>query len=336
MILKSPVWQFCSRAFLWPIVLSILAIPGWTKDAVAATPLQTHNLNPLTLIYGLPLVSPARLATGKQSFFSASYNFSNTLNAESVANEVLFIDGQTDELNLIYSHPINDKTRLRFRLPLSSHRAGSLDSFIDDFHDAFGFPGGERPNYPTDQFLFSYTRSGQELLRIDTPNRGIGDLSIDLAYQLSSNAQYAHSLWASIKLPTGDEQILTGSGKADTSIWLAAENNFSPDWSRYYNIGLLLTGKSSVLSEIQKNEILFGTAGLEWRIFRAITLNIQLDFHTAFYQSKTTFLGDSVQISSGGHIKIDKNRRIDIVVVEDIYVGASPDVTFQLGYSQFF
>ena len=336
MIVKSPVWRFCSRAFLYPLILSLLTLSGWTKSAVAATPLQTHNLNPLTLIYGLPLVSPARLATSQQSFFSISYNFSNTLNAESVANEVLFIDGETDELNLIYSHPINDKTRLRFRLPLSAHKAGSLDSFIDDFHETFGFPGGERPNYPTDQFLFNYSKSGQELLRMDTPNRGVGDLSVDLAYQLIRNRQHAQSLWASIKLPTGDEQILTGSGKADASVWFAAENNFHADWSRYYNIGLLITGKSKILSEIQKNEILFGTAGLEWRILSTVTLNVQLDFHTAFYQSKTTFLGDSVQISSGGHIKINKNSRIDIVVVEDLYVGASPDVTFQLGYSQFF
>ena len=326
MTVKSPVKVISYRAFL---CLSIFL--SFSTASHSAIPLQTHNMNPLTLVYGLPLVSPARLS--QQSSLSASLNVSNTINAEDKNNETLFIDGETSELNLLYSFSINDRSSFRIRLPFISHEAGSLDSFIDDFHETFGFPEGDRPNFANNQFLFLYQLNNTDIIRMDQPNNGIGDITIDLAYQAYANDKAAGSIWSSIKLPTGDGNKLTGSEEIDVAVWYAAENRFHAEWSRYYNIGLLITGEADILPDMQKTNIYFGTAGIEWQTTAIVSLNIQLDFHTAFYNSKTTFLGDSVQISSGGHIQLSTNSQLDIVVVEDIYVGASPDVTFQLGYS---
>lgn len=291
-------------------------------------------MNPLTLVYGLPLISPARLS--QQSSFSASLNVSNTINTEDKANETLFIDGETTELNLIYSFPVDDKTLARIRLPLISHDAGSLDSFIDDFHQSFGFPEGDRPNFANNQFLFLYQLNNTDIIRIDQANQGVGEITIDFGYQVYANSNEAGSLWSSVKLPTGDSKKLTGSEQFDVAIWYATENRFQTEWTRYYNLGLLITEEADILPGLQKTEIVFGTAGIEWQTTAEVTLNIQLDFHSAFYNSKTKFLGDSIQISSGGHIQLFAKGRLDIVVIEDIYVGASPDVTFQLGYSQLF
>lgn len=323
---KSPVRLIANWAFLCLCILLCSLKPGYS-----ATPLQTHDLNPLTLVYGLPLISPARLPDNR---FSISLNTSNTLNIEDTGSETLYIDGETNELNLIALFSINEKTSLRVRLPFISHEAGSLDNFIDDFHGLFGFPEGSRPVTDNDQFLFLYQQNNIDLLRIDTPNNGVGDITIDAGYQQYANAKNAASLWSSIKLPTGDSDSLTGSEKFDVAIWYATENNFKPDWSQYYTIGLLLPGKAKILPGQQKEEVYFGTAGIEWNTTSMVTLNIQFDFHSAFYQSETKFLGDSIQISSGGHIKLSTKSRIEIVVIEDIQVGASPDVTFQLGFSR--
>jgi len=325
MTAKDPVRFNINRVFL----CLLLFLNSFSIQA--ATPLQTHNLNPLTLVYGLPLVSPARLSP--LSSFSASLNVSNTINVEDKTNETLFIDGETSELNLIYSFPFSSKTSFRIVMPFIKHQAGSLDGFIDDFHALFGFPEGDRPEHPSDQFLFHYQLNNNDVIRIDQPNSGPGDIKIETAYQLYDLGNQVGSLWSSLKLPTGDSQKLTGSDRIDVAVWYAAENNYLADWSYYYNLGLLLTGKSDIIPDRQNTDVYFGTGGIEWRVADIVTLNIQLDFHTAFYQSKTRFLGDSVQISSGGHIKVSPQSRLEIVVVEDIYVGASPDVTFQLGYT---
>ncbi|MDH5393120.1 MAG: DUF3187 family protein [Gammaproteobacteria bacterium] len=330
-IVKNPVWHAVSRVFLCLGLLVVCA-----KTSYSATPLQTHDLNPLTLIYGLPLASPASLLTAEQSLFSVSLNASNTINVEASGSENLFIDGETKELNFIYSFALKNGTNLRLRVPFISHEAGSLDSFIDDFHHAFGFPEGQRPLYPQHQFLFLYQQNNVDLLRIDSPNQGMGDISIDIAYPLYSSQLQSGSLWSSLKLPTGDAALLTGSERADIAVWYAHETHFRLNWSRYYNIGFMLTGESELLAEQQKTDVFFGMAGIEWRTSQRIILNIQFDFHSAFYQSQTEFLGDSIQISSGGHIKLNNDNRIEIVVIEDIQVGASPDVTFQLGFSQSF
>jgi len=329
MTAKSPVNLVINRAFLCLCIFSSI-----TGSVYSATPLQTHDMNPLTLVYGLPLVSPARLS--QQSTFSASLNVSNTINTEDTNNEQLFIDGETSELNLIYSFPVSDKSSITIRLPVISHNAGSLDSFIDDFHQAFGFPEGDRPNFAADQFLFLYQQNNADILRVDQANNDIGDLSVEMAFQTFANTNAAGSLYSSIKLPTGDSELLTGSGEIDVAVWYADEHRYKADWTRYYNIGLLITGDTDILPGLQKTNIYFGTAGIEWQTTASLSLNIQLDFHTAFYNSDTRFLGDSVQISSGGHIHFSRDSRLDIVVVEDIYIGASPDVTFQLGYSQSF
>lgn len=326
MTVKGPVNVIINGAFL-----CLCIFLSQISATQSATPLQTHDMNPLTLVYGLPLVSPARLS--QQSSFGVSLNVSNTINTEDKNNELLLIDGETSELNLIYSFPVNDKSSFRIRLPFISHEAGSLDSFIDDFHQTFGFPEGDRPNFANNQFLFLYQLNNADVVRIDQANSGIGDVSFDLAFQAYANNKQAGSLWSSIKLPTGDSETLTGSKEIDVAVWYATEYQFHPDWSRYYNIGLLIAGKSDILADLQKTDIYFGTAGIEWQTTAAVTLNIQLDFHTAFYETQTTFLGDSIQISSGGHIQLSASSRLDIVVVEDIYIGASPDVTFQLGYN---
>ncbi|MDH5517993.1 MAG: DUF3187 family protein [Gammaproteobacteria bacterium] len=328
---KSPVWPVASRAFLGLCILL-----SSSHLAHSASPLQTHDLNPLTLIYGLPLASPARLPATDSSVFSVSLNASNTINIEDVGTESLYIDGETKELNLIYLFALSQRSSLRLRLPLISHEAGSLDNFIDDFHHAFGFPEGLRPLYQQDQLLFLYQQNNTELLRLDSANNHIGDITVDLAYQLYADNTQSASIWSSLKLPTGQAADLSGSGQADIAVWFAQEYRFRNNWWRYYNIGLLLSGKSEVLTEQQKSDVLFATAGIEWQPLQRLVLNIQLDFHSAFYQSQTEFLGDSIQLSSGGHIKFGNNKRLEIVVVEDIQVGASPDVTFQLGFSQSF
>lgn len=332
MNIKSPARLTASRAFL---CLFVFFIPG--KSIIfAATPLQTHDLNPITAIFGLPLISPARLPAADKSFFSASLNLTNTLNVEDQTNESIFIDGETNELNLIYLFSINDKTRIRFRVPFISHNAGSLDGFIDDFHSTFGFPEGERPDYPNDQLLFSYTKDGVELIHLEDANQGIGDINIDTAYQLYADSTRAGSVWASVKLPTGDSDLLTGSGNIDVSAWFSAEEVFAQDWSRYYTIGALVPGRSDILPEQQKDIVIFGTKGYEWQVANKVALNVQLDFHTAFYQSHILFLSGSLQLSMGGHIKLGDNQRIELVVIEDLLPGASPDVTFQFGYSQLY
>lgn len=331
MKIKSPIRLIANRAFL-----CLLAFFMPINISFAATPLQTHDLNPLTAIFGLPLITPARLPAVDKRFFSASFNRANTINFEEKANETLFIDGEISELNLIYSFSVDDKTRLRFRVPFITHNAGSLDSFIDDFHSIFGFPEGERPNYLSDQLLFSYTKDNVELIHLEEANQGIGDISIETAYQLYADANHAGSVWTSIKLPTGDSDLLTGSGNIDASLWFSAEEIFAPDWSSYYTIGLLILGKSDILQKQQEDAVIFGTKGYEWQVADYIALNVQLDFHTAFFQSDTLFLSGGVQLSMGGHIKLGHEQRIEIVVVEDLLPGSSPDVTFQLGYSLLF
>lgn len=329
MAFKNPVNQTVCGVFL-----CLFFLPS--SNVAASTPLQTHDLNPLTLVFGLPLISPASLPDSGQQSVSASWNISNTLNVETTATEYLFIDGETQQLNLTYQYGINAHWATRLRLSLIGHSSGELDDFIDSYHQVFGFPEGQRPNYANNNLLFQYQLNSSDQIYYNQAHQSVGDFSAELSYQLEKSIHSASSLWFGIKLPTGDSSTLSSSGATDLSLWYAFDSQLSPFWSHYYNIGLLFTGKGDILPAQQRSEVLFGSAGLELRYFKNVTLNIQLDYHSGFYDSNTDFLGDSIQISSGGHIKLDPRSRLEIVVIEDIQVGASPDVTFQFSFTHGF
>lgn len=336
MTVSSPIGRFTGGAFLCLIIYFLCSTPAAYSEPYA-TPTQTHDLNPLTIVYGLPLATAPSLINADTMALSASLNISNTINVENPGNENLFIDGETTQLNLIVDYGINEVQQLRLRIPFIRHGAGSLDGFIDDFHDFFGFPQGHRPNYANNQFSFLYQVNSVDLIHIDQANQGIGDISLDSGYQIRRDQWGASSIWASLKLPTGDAEQLNGSGAADLALWWASERSFAHDWHRYLNLGVLLLGHGEVLANQQRSKVLFGTAGLQWRVIPVLSLNVQLDFHSAFYDDTSLeFLGDSIQISSGGHIRLSHDSRLEIAVIEDIQVGASPDVTFHFTWvSQF-
>ena len=335
MTVSSPIGHHTGGAFLCLFIFFLYLSPVYSTSY--ATPTQTHDLNPLTIVYGLPLATAPSLINAGTMALSASLNISNTINVENPGNENLFIDGETTQLNLIVDYGINDKWQLRLRLPFMRHGAGSLDGFIDDFHDFFGFPQGHRPNYPNDQFSFLYQIDSVDQIRINQASQGFGDISMDTGYQLHRDQWGASSIWASVKLPTGDPEQLNGSGAADLALWWAAEQRFASAWHRYINLGVLWLGDGDVLAGQQRTQVLFGTAGLQWRVIPRLSLNLQFDFHSAFYENTSLeFLGDSIQISSGGHIQLSRDSRLEIAVIEDIQVGASPDVTFHFTlHSQF-
>jgi len=332
---QSPVERNFSWAFYLPFsfLFSLFFYSSLCRAEISA-PFLTRDQNPLVMIYGLPLPTAARIIQQDKIRFSTSLNISNTINAENNATESLFIDAETYQLNLLLEYGLNQNWMLRFQLPMIAHNSGFLDSWIDGYHNLFNLPEYIRPSNPNDQFQINYQRNGSALINLQQRTSGIGDVSIQLGYQQKSTTDFNLSYWSSLKLPTGDAQKLTGSDSTDLALWLAADQGLKKDKWLYGNLGLMFMSDGDIMPAIQKNTVLFGNAGFQMHPWEKVLLRVQLDGHSAFYDSNARFLGPVIQLAFGGTV-LFKSSSLDIVISEDIQVRASPDVTFNLSWKIF-
>lgn len=295
-------------------------------------PFLTRNESPFSLVFGLPLASSAQLLENRKSRWISSLNISNTLNAQSGNQQQLLIDVETWNANFLYDYAFAQNWMLRLQLPYIAHSGGILDSAIDSYHQAFGLPENIRPLFPLDQIDINVSLNNQTAVNINSDQSAIGDISLQLAWQAQNTEQSSLSYWVSLKLPTGDENSLTGSGATDIASWASMDYKLSKTRWVYGQAGLLYMGKGNVLSSIQKNWAAYGNAGIKFQPWEPIELKAQLDFHTAFYDSTLEFLGEVVQLTFGGSYLLNKQHKIDFAVVEDIKNGASPDVNFNISW----
>jgi hypothetical protein len=189
--------------------------------ALVCTPLRaeeffaTRDQNPLLRGFYLPLPSDTRQDAG--AVLSATLFISNTLNVESQPHESLFVDGESTVLDLAYENSLGPHWRYRLSLPIDRDSGGFLDSVIDTWHEAFGFPRGYRPYYPKKQIDYSYT--GVARIDLNHSETSIGDLAADVGWYAADDAHRTLSLWGGLKAPTGQVADLTSDGAWDGALW---------------------------------------------------------------------------------------------------------------------
>jgi hypothetical protein len=321
--------HFYTRLTPRPDRIIALILAGFYCTPLYSGPLPTVDQNPLVSIYGLPLPHDARLPQPGSSDFTSSINLSNTLNIDTSPYDLLFVDGETHRVNMIFDQGLDENWSLRLLLPWIEHEAGFMDRPIDDYHELLGLQEGERPTQPRDRLLFAYQHSGDELLYIDSPRSGGGDLQLIVNRQLHRSAQTAYSFSSAIKAPSGDSRELTGSDATDISFWTAAYWQIAADLDGSASVGLLFPGKGEILTHLQTDQVAFGHAGLQWHAWPETIIKIQFDWHTRFYENTgSAFLSDVLQFSFGGGWQLSPDMEFNFAVAEDIKVDASPDVNF--------
>lgn len=311
----------------------LLGALGAQAGTALDEPLALANRHPLVQVYGLPEARGGAVLAAGQSRWRAGYDVASHFVVEDRGAEALILDGETQRLELGAQFGLGRRWEAGFSLPLLRHGGGNLDSFIEGWHNVWGLPDGDRPDYPRNRIAYRYSRNGVELLDFQRARGGVGDLRLNAAYSLFEGADSALALVGNLKLPTGDAGRLTGSEGTDFSLALAATRERLWDTALSVNasIGALRLGRGDVLEMRQKDAVAFGSAGLSWAGGQNWRLKAQVDAHTAFYRSDLRALGgDSVQLLLGGSVQVTPRWVLDLALSEDIAVDTAPDVVFQL------
>ena len=86
------------------------------------------------------------------------------------------MDAEVIETRFHVEHSFWPKISLRAELPWRRVSGGSLDGFIENWHDFFGLPNGSRNRLPRDELLIEYRMADKTLLLVDESASGIGDI----------------------------------------------------------------------------------------------------------------------------------------------------------------
>jgi hypothetical protein len=297
-------------------------------------PFHLANRSPLVAIYGLPLAASGRLLAAGEQQWQLDITTGNSFRIASREHEAIYLDGETANARLGWHYGLGGRGEFGLELPVVHHGGGFLDPLIDGYHRLFGFDRSERDLLPDDEFHYQYSRNGQPLLRLDQGGTGIGDLQFTGGYQLFAREQRWLAARFTLKAPTGDPDFLYGSGGWDASAALHWANQHALAKQRLsYEIaaGVVYTGDGEVLPQQRRNLAGFGTALLAWQALPWANAKIQLDGHTAFYQSAMRELDSpSLQLSLGATLRATRKLDIDLALTEDLVIDTAPDLVLLL------
>ena len=157
---------------LWPGAAAA-GEPDW---GAVATPLRIVNLNPFHLLYGVPGSFGARVLTPGSSELIASMDMASHLSEASSGAERALIDGETYKLALAYRRGFWDRWEYLFEVSAVAHRAGMFDGFIENWHDIFHLPQGDRNTTPRDRLALFHAGGGRTHVDIDRDVFSLGDI----------------------------------------------------------------------------------------------------------------------------------------------------------------
>ena len=299
-------------------------------------PFETRDQNLFNLIHGQALPSNARLHEKSQTSWSSSLIITNALNIESNSDEDIYLDYEAYRFNFSYQYGLNAGWNLKIDVPLVYQSGGIFDSAIDSWHQFFGMPRGIRPTVENGQYDIQYSYRSQTMVGLNEESTRLGDIQIAMAHAILDDESTDLSVWASLKLPTGDEEKLTGNGASDIAAWFALNQQLAGRWLINMNAGAVVLGTDEYNNIPLSDYALYGHAMLGWLVTDAINIKLQLQAHTSYYeQSRLSILGDSYFLTFGGTITINRCNQIDLAFSEDIKVNASPDASMIISWRGF-
>ncbi len=319
--------------WLWLLFFSFPAQLLASADNSDFYPFETRDQNLFNLIHGQSLPTNARLNKKSQGRWSNSLVITNTLNIESNSNEDIYLDYEAYRFNFSYQYGLNKNWNLKLDVPLTHQGGGVFDSAIDDWHEFFGLPRANRPFVEHNQYSIQYTGQSQVMLDLNEASTSLGDIQIAVARSIIESSGMTMSLWASLKLPTGNKDRLSSNGATDFSAWLALNQQLANNWLMNLNVGAVVLGGNSYKNIPLSEHAIYGHVMLGWLAADNINLKLQLQGHTSYYdQSQLMILGNTYFLTFGGTITINQCNQLDIAVSEDIKVSASPDASLLISW----
>jgi hypothetical protein len=304
-------------------------------DATSAGSFALRNQNPLLQVFGLPIYQSAHLTQVGKTDYALILDLANHADAGQSSAEQFSIDGESYFFTFSIRQRTWDWLEIGVDIPFVVHADGFMDGTIRGWHDALGITNSKRLA-PDNNLRFSYARDDQQLLALESPTYGIGDIQLTAGIPIrqSVDRRALITLRSSLKLPTGDSGRLLGSGAADISAGLYVAKAIEVrDRDVLLNAlaGVSSLGDGDVLAELQRDAVMFGGAAASWRISHRFGLTTQVYWQDSYFRSDIFELGGkSLQLALGAYYRTRRSTLMRFAIVEDVSANATTDFALHI------
>ncbi|MEM7079285.1 MAG: DUF3187 family protein [Pseudomonadota bacterium] len=301
-------------------------------DISAKGPLRVRNLSPVTQLYGIPRMIGAHTHSG----FEASFNIEAANNFQSLSREgtFAFFDGESYVTSYRLRGGLGERLEWGLEVPYVIHTGGGLDGLVDEFHELFGLPDGERSLAPRGRLDYFIRADGVVYADFDKSVRALGDARGFLGAQIVATQQHSLALRSQVKFPTGDVADLSGSEGTDVSLWGEYEYRlpFSEREVRFtLSAGAAYLGEGGLIPQAQETWVGFGHLGVQIPLHRRFEFHAQLDAHTDVLDSGNPLAAEGGVLGTlGGRLGVTPKFWVDFALIEDLKNESASDVVFQI------
>lgn len=251
--------------------------------------------------------------------------YSNLFEKASNARADLNLDMEFWRLAIRTDYGVMPGLQIGIEVPLVNSWGGFLDSFIQDFHNFFGFPNGGRDTVPNNEFHYTFDAGGQRRFNFPSTRLGLGDISLRVKGQLigEDDDLPAISWFSELKFPTGKQSRGWGNGSPDFGFGMAMDVT----WKRlhgYFNWGYYVTGGNSYYQDYMYNQMFAYMAAGEISIIDSLSVVVQLSGSTPLLHGTGLDVWDGVPLDL---IIGFKGEERDLL-------GEWGDLLWQVGFSE--
>ncbi|MBI4161027.1 MAG: DUF3187 family protein [Acidobacteria bacterium] len=253
--------------------------------------------------------------------------------------DLFFTDGEVLWTDLGFRLGVNEWLEVGVDLPLVRYTGGVLDPSIEGFHDTLGLPDDGRNDFERGAFHLALFLGGSDLFVEGTPSDfGVGDLTLTAKIPLFRGPDGAPAVAgaAYLKLPTGSEARLLGSGSLD----FGAQILFSRRKGRHaYHLsgGAVRLGDWDLVPQIDPEFLWLGSGTYEVLATGMTSVLVQAGITASPFRKATTedLADPSVRLKAGFRRHFPSGLALEALIEENLArTNASIDfgIHFALAY----
>ncbi len=298
-------------------------------------PLHVKNRFPLHLLFLTPRpVGPGLPAAGEFEA-SAAVDYSAVYFQHQNREWDFLIDLEMTTFDLAVTWGLTQQVALSVDLALVNMGGGFLDGFLENYHDALGVSNYGREARPENAFAYRAARDEQVWLQGESNTWQLADAVASAMIRIPAPAAMpamSSALIPAVKLPLGDSERGTGSGRWDAGLYWTAVFEFAP-WAIYMMPGFaLISDPRTDGPDVESRDSYSLLAGAAYRYDADWRWLVQLNGYTSPLQRTGINQLDNgaVELAFGFHYRLKPNWRVEFAFCEDL-TRAAPDFTVHLG-----
>jgi hypothetical protein len=302
-------------------------------------PLPVRNQHPAQLqVVHLPPAG-ATPVPAEQARFRLDAAYSSLYLVGNRNGNSITLDGEVLRSSLNCRYGLGGGLEAWLELPWALTTGGFLDSLLIDFHEAFGFRDGGRPQAPKDRFDVDVRQGGASVFAQEKERATLLDLPLGASWAflpVTRERPFGLAVHAALELPVGNDDRGYGSGRIETAVGVSGELRAGPTaWSAWAQHAFAKTPPRARAAGFTFRDVSSVGGGVEVAVNDWLGAVAQLEYETSTLRDLNLRRASHSQslLWTGLRARTSRRLTIDAALGEDLTSNIAPDFTVWVALS---